>query len=155
MNTYLRTATPPVFASRTCRIASILDNRYPLQDPTEPFHKTKNPRDVSQAPHTALGESFVQSLGIANANDVVKMLRWNEKYGIKFMRLSSEMFPFASHAEYGGRLSDFAADALGEVGKVVMELGHRVTVHPGQVGLFSYPYSPFLIVATFLLLSLC
>lgn len=76
----------------------------------------------------------MQSLGIANAKDVVKMLRWNDKYGIRFMRLSSEMFPFASHEEYGGRLGEFAGDVLGEVGKVVMELGHRVTVHPGQVG---------------------
>ena len=60
------------------------------------------------------------------------MLRWNDKYGIKFMRLSSEMFPFASHEEYGYKLTPFAAETLAEVGKVVAELGHRVTTHPGQ-----------------------
>jgi UV DNA damage repair endonuclease len=75
----------------------------------------------------------VQELGLANARDVVKMLRWNEKYGIKFMRLSSEMFPFASHQEYGYKLAPFASEVLGEAGKVVAELGHRVTTHPGQV----------------------
>lgn len=60
------------------------------------------------------------------------MLRWNDKYGIKFMRLSSEMFPFASHEEYGYKLAPFAADALADAGKVAAELGHRLTTHPGQ-----------------------
>ena len=60
------------------------------------------------------------------------MIRWNDRYGIKFMRLSSEMFPFASHAEYGYKLAPFAAEALGEAGKVAAELGHRLTTHPGQ-----------------------
>jgi len=48
------------------------------------------------------------------------------------MRLSSEMFPFASHDEYGYKLAPFAADTLAEAGRVVAELGHRVTTHPGQ-----------------------
>lgn len=42
------------------------------------------------------------------------------------------MFPFASHEEYGYKLAPFAADTLAEVGKVIAELGHRVTTHPGQ-----------------------
>ncbi len=40
---------------------------------------------------------YVESIGLANVRDIGKMLRWNEKYGIRFMRLSSEIFPFASH----------------------------------------------------------
>lgn len=73
-------------------------------------------------------------MGIANAKDIVKMLRWNERYGIKFLRLSSEMFPFASHLEYGYRLEPFVAKELAEAGQVAAELGHRLTTHPGQVG---------------------
>lgn len=60
------------------------------------------------------------------------MVRWNDRYGIKFMRLSSEMFPFASHDEYGYKLEPFAGETLKEAGKVIAELGHRVTTHPGQ-----------------------
>jgi UV DNA damage endonuclease len=60
------------------------------------------------------------------------MLSWNHKYGIKFLRLSSEMFPFASHNVYGYRLAPFASEALAEAGKVAAELGHRLTTHPGQ-----------------------
>lgn len=62
----------------------------------------------------------------------MKMVRWNDKYGIKFMRLSSEMFPFASHADYGYKLAPFASETLAEAGRVIAELGHRVTTHPGQ-----------------------
>ncbi|GJC92957.1 UV damage endonuclease UvdE [Colletotrichum higginsianum] len=78
------------------------------------------------------GQEYVQELGLANARDIPKMLRWNDKYGIKFMRLSSEMFPFASHEEYGYSLAPFAADALAEAGRVAAQLGHRLTTHPGQ-----------------------
>ncbi|KEQ71305.1 UV-endonuclease UvdE [Aureobasidium namibiae CBS 147.97] len=132
LNTYLRYSTPPVFASRTCRIASILEHRHPLRDPNEPEHPTKNRPDREQPASIERGQKYVEAIGLANARDLIKMLRWNDKYGIKFMRLSSEMFPFASHEEYGYKLTPFAAETLAEVGKVVAELGHRVTTHPGQ-----------------------
>ena len=74
----------------------------------------------------------MEDLGVANAKDIVKMLKWNDKYGIKFLRLSSEMFPFASHAEYGYKLAPFASEVLAEAGRVAAELGHRVSTHPGQ-----------------------
>lgn len=60
------------------------------------------------------------------------MVRWNHRYNIRFMRLSSEMFPFASHEEYGYKLAPFASEVLAEVGEVIAKLGHRVTTHPGQ-----------------------
>ncbi|KAI9149571.1 UV-damage endonuclease [Paramyrothecium foliicola] len=132
LNTYLRNANPPVFSSRTCRISSILDHRHPLQDPSQPEHPTKNRPDKEQPADVDRGMKYVQELGLANARDIVKMIRWNHKYGIKFMRLSSEMFPFASHDEYGYKLAPFASDVLAEAGKVAGELGHRLTTHPGQ-----------------------
>lgn len=133
MNTYLRLSNPPVFSSRTCRIASILEHRHPLSDPSQPEHATKNRPDKEQPADVARGQRYVENLGLANARDIVKMLHWNEKYGIRFMRLSSEMFPFASHEEYGYKLAPFASEALAEAGKVAGELGHRLTTHPGQV----------------------
>ncbi|KAK9439988.1 SET domain protein [Metarhizium brunneum] len=131
LNTYLRTANPPVFSSRTCRISSILEHRHPLQDPSQPEHPTKNRPDKSKPADPNRGLRYIQDIGLNNARDIVKMLRWNDKYGIKFMRLSSEMFPFASHAEYGYSLA-FASEVLATAGKVASELGHRVTTHPGQ-----------------------
>lgn len=132
LNTYLRSANPPVFSSRTCRIASIIEHRHPLRDASQPEHATKNRPDRLQPAEVARGQRYVQELGLANARDIIKMVRWNDRYGIRFMRLSSEMFPFASHDEYGYRLEPFAADTLRQVGKAIADLGHRVTTHPGQ-----------------------
>ena len=103
-----------------------------MKDPNAPPHATKNRPDREQPASIERGQQFVESLGLANARDIVKMLRWNDRYGIKFMRLSSEMFPFASHPEYGYKLAPFASEALAEAGKVAAELGHRLTTHPGQ-----------------------
>ncbi|KAF1852196.1 UV-endonuclease UvdE [Cucurbitaria berberidis CBS 394.84] len=132
LNTYLRNANPPIFSSRTCRIASILEHRHPLKDPSQPEHAIKNRPDENQPADIARGQKYVEELGLANARDITKMVRWNDKYGIRFMRLSSEMFPFASHDEYGYKLKPFAEDTLREVGQVIAQLGHRVTTHPGQ-----------------------
>lgn len=132
LNTYLRYSKPPVFCSRTCRITSILENRHPLRDPSQLPHPTKNRPDRSQPADVARGQRFVESLGLANARDIVKIIRWNDRYGIKFMRLSSEMFPFASHSEYGYKVAPFASKVLEEAGHAIAELGHRVSVHPGQ-----------------------
>ncbi|KAI9882855.1 MAG: UV-damage endonuclease [Watsoniomyces obsoletus] len=132
LNTYLRYANPPVFSSRTCRIASILERRHPLADASMPHHPTKNRPDREQTPDIGRGQTYVEELGLANARDIVKMLRWNHRYGIKFMRLSSEMFPFASHDQYGYKLAPFASEVLAEAGRVAAELGHRLTTHPGQ-----------------------
>nr|POE65912.1 uv-damage endonuclease [Quercus suber] len=118
LNTYLRNSTPPIFCSRTCRIQSILEHRHPLQDPSQPEHATKNRPDPSKPADVALGQRYLEQICLANVYDLPKMLRWNDRYNIKFLRLSSEMFPFASHPEYGYPLAPFAAEALAEVGKL-------------------------------------
>ncbi|KAK3681925.1 hypothetical protein LTR37_020745 [Vermiconidia calcicola] len=132
LNTYLRNSNPPVFSSRTCRIQSILERRHPPQDPNQPEHPTKNRPDRTKPADVEMGKRYVESLCLANIKDIMKMVRWNDRYNIKFFRLSSEMFPFASHSEYGYKLAPFASEALAEAGKVIAELGHRVTTHPGQ-----------------------
>lgn len=121
-----------MFCSRTCRLTSIIEHRHPLLDPAQPEHATKNRPDKTQPADVKRSLAYVQDIGLANAADVAKMIRWNVKYGIKFMRLSSEMFPFASHKEHGYRLAPFASGVLAEAGKVAAELGHRLTTHPGQ-----------------------
>ncbi|KAI0999545.1 UV-damage endonuclease [Podosphaera aphanis] len=132
LNTYLRYATPRVFASRTCRISSIIEHRHPLTHPSEPEHATRNRPDKSKPASIELGMRYVEELCLANVRDLSKMFRWNDKYGIKFMRLSSEMFPFAGHLEHGYTLAPFASESLAEAGRVIAELGHRVSTHPGQ-----------------------
>ncbi|KAG2342802.1 UV-endonuclease UvdE [Suillus weaverae] len=106
LNTILRNKKPAddaVFCSRTCRIDTIKKN----------------------------GIEWVKDLGRRNVEDMLKIIEWNEENNIRFMRLSSEMFPFASHELYGYSL-DYCAPVLAEVGALANKYGHRLTVHPGQ-----------------------
>ncbi|KAG8925397.1 hypothetical protein FRC01_010253 [Tulasnella sp. 417] len=77
------------------------------------------------------GMEFVYELGLQNIRDLVKLIEWNEKNKIHFMRMSSEIFPFASHAVYGYDLS-FADKELKEAGELAKKYKHRLTMHPGQ-----------------------
>ncbi|KAJ3155925.1 hypothetical protein HDU89_005486 [Geranomyces variabilis] len=106
LNTVLRAQDPSVFCSRTCRLATVRES----------------------------GIEHAHKLALQNARDIIPMLRWNEAHHIRFMRLSSEMLPFASHAEVGYRVADVPGlvEAFKEVGEVAKALGHRLTMHPGQ-----------------------
>lgn len=77
------------------------------------------------------GPEYIKELGRLNARDMIPMILWNEENGIKFMRLSSEVFPFASHEKYGYSL-EYAEKELRAAGDLAKKLGHRLTMHPGQ-----------------------
>lgn len=103
LNTVLRAQKPAVFSGRTCRIDTIQKS----------------------------GMDHVKELGRQNVKDLLTMIEWNEKNNIRFMRMSSDMFPFASHATYGYDLSYCDAE-LKAVGELAKKYGHRLTSHPGQ-----------------------
>ncbi|KAF9227195.1 UV-endonuclease UvdE [Gyrodon lividus] len=106
LNTVLRNKKPAsegIFCSRTCRINSIEKN----------------------------GMDWLKDLGRQNAQDMLKIIEWNEQNNIRFMRISSEMFPFASHETYGYSLN-YCASLLAQVGALAKKYGHRLTTHPGQ-----------------------
>ncbi|KAL1746437.1 UV-endonuclease UvdE [Schizophyllum fasciatum] len=106
LNTILRHQAPAsaaVFCSRTCRIATL----------------------------NTEGIAFAKDLGLRNARDLIALIEWNAAHAIRFMRVSSDMFPFASHPVWGYSL-DYAAPVLAEAGRLANRLGHRLTTHPGQ-----------------------
>ncbi|KAI1792678.1 UV-endonuclease UvdE [Ganoderma leucocontextum] len=106
LNTILRTLKPdPVFCSRTLRIDTIL----------KPDH----------------GMDYCRELGRKNADDLSRLIQWNEENNIRFLRVSSDMFPFASHEVYGYSL-DYAEKELKAAGDLARKYGHRLTCHPGQ-----------------------
>ncbi|KAF9268172.1 UV-endonuclease UvdE [Marasmius fiardii PR-910] len=106
LNTIMRNKKPAsesVFCSRTCRIDSIKKN----------------------------GIEWVKELGRKNVEDLLKIIQWNEENKIRLFRLSSEMFPFASHPIYGYSL-EYCSPLLAQAGELARRYGHRLTAHPGQ-----------------------
>ncbi|ORY73221.1 UV-endonuclease UvdE-domain-containing protein [Leucosporidium creatinivorum] len=112
LNTILRKEKPSVFCSRTCRIDSIKKN----------------------------GMDFLKELGRQNMADLHKLILWNASHHIFFMRMSSEMFPFAAHPDYAYSL-EYAEKELKEAGQAARELGVRLTTHPGQFTQLGSPKS--------------
>lgn len=76
------------------------------------------------------GMKYVQELALQNLEDLYKILVWNVEHNIFFFRVSSEMFPFASHIKYGYTL-EFADKLLKKIGAFANKHGIRLTAHPG------------------------
>ena len=86
------------------------------------------------------GIKYASELALANVQDLKKIIQWNEDHNIKFYRLSSEMFPWAS--EYNIEdLPDFEkiARIMGEAGDLANKYGQRLTTHPGPFNKLASP----------------
>lgn len=78
------------------------------------------------------GVQYAAELALQNVQDLYKILVWNEENDIKFYRMSSDMFPWAS--EYGiYNLPNFeeVSKVLKKCGDYATKNGHRLTFHPG------------------------
>lgn len=82
------------------------------------------------------GMGYVKELCVKNLKDLMSMLKYNLDNDIFFMRMSSDMFPFASHKKYGYSL-DFADEMLKEIGTFAKQNKIRLTMHPGQYNVLS------------------
>lgn len=106
LNTVLRNKKPAsetIFCSRTCRLDSLVNK----------------------------GMDWVKELGRKNVQDLISIIEWNEQNNIRFFRISSEMFPYASHGTHGYDL-EYCAPLLARAGELANKYGHRLTTHPGQ-----------------------
>mgnify|MGYP000456736357 CR=1 FL=1 len=78
------------------------------------------------------GIDYASELALANVKDLVKIINWNNRQGIKLFRISSDMFPWMS--EYNlPDLPDYdkISNILRGAGKIAMDNGQRLTFHPG------------------------
>lgn len=97
-----------IFTSRTCRIATIEKK----------------------------GESYLLQLARENLKDLKEIIKWNIQNDILFYRMSSDIFPFASHEKYCYSLDQFEKE-LAEIGYMARESKMRLTFHPGQYTVLS------------------
>ena len=86
------------------------------------------------------GITYASELGIQNCRDLVEIIKWNNKNGINFFRLTSDLFPWAS--EYN--LTELPhynliKNILGDVGALANKYGQRITSHPGPFNVLVSP----------------
>ena len=88
------------------------------------------------------GVDYASELILQNVIDLNQIIDWNEQNNIKFFRLSSEMFPWAS--EYYQDWDsvphiDLIKIWLENAGLKAKEYGHRITSHPGPFNVLVSP----------------
>jgi len=86
------------------------------------------------------GLPYASELALANCQDLLKVLQWNEQHDIRFFRISSDIFPWASEYKLSD-LPDFDAicGALQDAGDYIEDHGHRITSHPGPFNKLTSP----------------
>ena len=78
---------------------------------------------------------------ILNLDDLLKMIDWNEKNGIRVFRLSSELFMHKTNPKIEPYTYDFAKHLLKMIGDKAKLYGHRLTFHPGQFNVLGTPHT--------------
>lgn len=106
INTKLR--KKDIFMSRTCRLATLRQR----------------------------GINYVYELALKNLRDIEPILEWNYNNSIFLFRLSSEIFPFATHTEfyqeYAENFDQLFGDELKRLGQLAKKYKQRLSMHPGQ-----------------------
>ena len=88
----------------------------------------------------AKGIHYASELTLSNVTDLMEIVKWNEKNGIKFFRMSSEMFPWASHYNIDDmpHIKEISKK-LKKVGDFAKKHNHRLTFHPGPFNKLASP----------------
>ena len=85
------------------------------------------------------GAGAAQALAAQNIADMLTIIEYNESVGIRFWRISSSMFPHLDNPEGVKYTMDFAREGLAAAGLRARQLGHRITMHPGQFAQLGSP----------------
>ena len=86
------------------------------------------------------GIDYISELTLKNALDLERLLYWNERHGIKFFRLSSDICPWASEFDMN-TMKDIKQikRVLARAGAYASAHSHRLTSHPGQFNVLCSP----------------
>jgi len=86
------------------------------------------------------GLSYVSELVLQNVRDLIQVIKWNEQNGIKFYRMSSEIFPWMSEYDFSD-LPDYKkiCTLLLGAGTLAKKYRQRLTFHPGPFNVLASP----------------
>ena len=88
-------------------------------------------RAMRKATFEAKGLKYASELALANANDLLTILKWNADNGVKVFRMGSGIFPWGTEYKET-HLPDYFAivSKLKECGDFAKDTGQRITAHP-------------------------
>ncbi|MBT5148431.1 MAG: UV DNA damage repair endonuclease UvsE, partial [Flavobacteriales bacterium] len=97
-------------------------------------------RSMIKRTYKAKGVKYASALSLLNVQDLERIIDWNEANDIKFYRMSSDIFPWAS--EHGiDNLPDYdqICEVLKRCGDKATAYGQRLTTHPGPFNKLTSP----------------
>lgn len=102
--------------------------------------KVTTNRTMIKKTFTQKGLEYVSDLVLQNVADLERIIDWNEQNGIKFYRMSSDMFPWATEYEFT-ELKDWKkiSTILKRCGDKAWLYGQRLTFHPGPFNVLVSP----------------
>ena len=97
-------------------------------------------RSMIRKTFKAKGLPYASELALQNCLDLEHIIQWNEDHNIKFFRLSSNLFPWASEYSFE-QLPDWLAirASLERAGALATLYGQRITSHPGPFNKLTSP----------------
>jgi len=101
-------------------------------------------RTLRKATLEEKGHDYLSEIIIQNLKDLKTILETNESNGVRFFRMSSEIFPFYSHPVLGYIIeslpqSNTILSLLKDVGDYATKYNHRITTHPGPFNVLASP----------------
>ncbi len=97
-------------------------------------------RSMIRRTYDQRGIDYASQLSLLNVQDLERIIDWNEENDIKFYRMSSDLFPWAS--EHGiEALPDYddICVVLKRCGDKAKQYGQRITTHPGPFNKLTSP----------------
>ena len=86
------------------------------------------------------GLEYAGSLALLNVKDLQKIIEWNIKNNIIFFRVSSDLFPWASHYDLDSLPQyDQIKSILYDISKYVKKYNIRLTFHPSPYNVLTSP----------------
>ncbi len=101
-------------------------------------------RTLRKATLEEKGYGYLSELILQNLEDLHTILKHNEEKGIRFFRISSEIFPFISHPELGYNIEELPnneqiLEKMKIIGMYAIQHQHRLTTHPGPFNVLASP----------------
>jgi len=86
------------------------------------------------------GITEAKMLAKQNVADLIKIIIYNEALGIRFFRITSNLFPHMNNPRTKESYDiDFVRPELAEAGRLARQYGHRITAHPSQFAQLGSP----------------
>ena len=97
-------------------------------------------RGMRQKTFNEKGLDYVSELALQNCRDLVTIIKWNEEFGIRQFRMSSDIFQWMAYYDFKD-LPDYVkiTNLLKGVGTLAAKYGHRLTFHPGHFNALGSP----------------